>query len=137
MPLAQGRKLIEAGQSEMLQELESGAIDDGPAGLVQPALLLDHAPVDQGAQDAVGIDAAHRFNVGAGHRLAIGDDGQGFQRGRRQLAGELQAEKAPHIVGGLWRSDHLHLPPMALQPQSASIIFLAQGAESNLQLPRG
>ena len=49
-------------------------------------------------KNAVDRDAAHRFDIGAGDRLAISDDGQGLERGRGQARGFGRGKK---FLGGI------------------------------------
>jgi hypothetical protein len=54
-----------------------------PTGRVGAALLDDQTPMQQAAHDVVRIDAANALDEGARHRLAVGHDGQRFERRRR------------------------------------------------------
>ena len=49
------------------------------AALAHKALLLERA------DDAIGVDSADGPDALAGHRLVVGDDGQGLKRRLRQL----------------------------------------------------
>ena len=73
-------QLGEAGQPEPLQEQRRRRVE--PAAAVGVGADLVHQPAgDQRPHDAVDPDAADRRHAGAGHRLAVGDDGEGLQRG--------------------------------------------------------
>ena len=79
------RQVVERGQAEALQELEAGAVEDRPAGRVGPALLDDEPAVEQAAHHVVRVDAADALDDAPRDRLAVGDDGQRLERGRREL----------------------------------------------------
>ena len=88
----------------MLQETVGGAVGHRPAGRAAPAAHAHQALFEQDVERAAaGLNAAHRLDVGAGHGLVIGDDGQGLLRGARQPARvlALQGHQEGEIGGGL------------------------------------
>src|SRR3990172_4477643 len=80
------RQLVERRQAEALEEVKARAVEERPTDRIGPA-LLDHQPaVHQAAQHVVGVDATDALDDGARHRLAVGDDGQRLECGRRKSA---------------------------------------------------
>ena len=78
--LLQGRQMTEVFEIEELQELRRGAVEKRPARNIFARHGADQVALQQRADDAVDIDAANRFDLRAGNRLAVGDDRQGFER---------------------------------------------------------
>ena len=52
------RHLVETGQPETLEELEPGAVQEGPARCGRPTELDDEAAVQERPDGVVGVDAA-------------------------------------------------------------------------------
>ena len=77
-----------------MQELDGGAVLKGPAGLFQAAHRLNELASDEGAEDAITADAADGLDLHAGERLAVGNDGQGFQGSLRKPGTEIQPQEA-------------------------------------------
>src|SRR6476469_849576 len=84
------RQIVQRGQSEALEEQFRGAVEEA-AGLDVGPRLLDQSTGEQGADDAVTVHTADRGDPGAGHRLTVGDDGEGLEGGPGAL-GTLAVE---------------------------------------------
>ena len=50
------------------------------------------APLEQAAQDGTGVHAAHVLDLGARHRLLVGDHREGLERSTRQAQRRLRLE---------------------------------------------
>ena len=73
-------------QAEMRQEVLAGAVGDRPARHLAAAARLDPAGLHQHVEGALRHHHAADFlDLGAGHRLVVGDDGERLDRGARQL----------------------------------------------------
>jgi hypothetical protein len=83
----EGRELLEAGKTKLLQEFEGRSEDDRATYLLQSPLFLDKASVDECPEYTVRVDAADGFDLGAGDRLAVGDNGQGLEGSWRESGG--------------------------------------------------
>ncbi len=79
--LAQRGQRGQVLQREELEELAGGAVEDGPARLLLLAEDLDELPLQQRLHHRAAVDAADLLDLGAGHRLPVGDDGQRLERG--------------------------------------------------------
>ena len=93
----------EALEAEMIEEGLGRAIGDRPAGRAAAAAHADPAGLHQQVQRALaGCDAAHLLDFGAGRRLVIGDDGEGFERGARQrpALGLFAPQQEAKVLGG-------------------------------------
>src|SRR5687767_12153665 len=102
------RELVERRQTEPLQEIKAGPIQERPTDRIRPA-LLDHQPaVEQAAQHIVGVDTADALDDGARHRLAVGDDRQRLESSRRKAAA-VGADVTRDEPPGLGRGDELHV----------------------------
>jgi len=97
----QRRQVVERGQAEPLEELEAGAVQDRAAGRVRAALLGDQPSVQERPHRVVRVHAADPLDGGPGHRLAIGDDGKGLERRRREAHG-VDADVPGHEGAGVW-----------------------------------
>ena len=73
------------------------------------AHLAHVAPLAKGAQDPVRIDTPDGRHLGPGHGLLVGDNGQRFQRGRRQSRGLA----FQHETLDVWRQVGMALEPVA------------------------
>src|SRR3546814_2799887 len=71
------------------------------------AHLRDEASLLERSHHAVDVHAADRGDLGPGHRLLVGDDGQALQRRARE-AGRLALEHEPLDVGGDRKSTRLN-----------------------------
>ena len=93
------RQLIEAVEAEPLQEGVGGGVEDGLARARGPPHRGDVAPVLEQADHPVDVDPAEGGDLGPGHRLLVGHDGQGLEGGGRQ-AGRHAHVGEPLDVGG-------------------------------------
>ena len=87
----------------MRQEGLRGAVGQRPTGRLAPPARADPAGLQQHVDRALGGGhATDILDLGAGHRLVIGDDGERLDRGARELAGldRLLAEEPGEIAGG-------------------------------------
>ena len=96
-----GRQLVEHVEAEALQEQRGGAVEHGLARALVAGHLVDQAPVHQGADHAVDVDAADRRDLGPGEGLLVGHDGQGLQRRARQPGRLALQHVALHVGGGV------------------------------------
>ena len=92
----QARQVVQALEAEMQQELQGGGVHHGPAHHGLAPHRHDQLPLQQ-ALHLVGAagDAPQLVDLGHGHRLAVGDDGQGLDLGR----GEPAAADGGHQLG--------------------------------------
>ena len=95
----QRRQVVDRRQPQPLEEQLGGAEQRALRRAVH-ARLLDEPSGHQGTQHAVAVHTAYRRDAGAGHRLAVGDHGEGLQRRPGEL-GALAAEQQPFDVGGV------------------------------------
>lgn len=130
----EGRELVQTGKAKLLQKFECRSEDDRATHLLQSALFLDEPSIDECPEDAVRVDAADGFDLSAGDRLAVGDNGQGLDGGWREFGGQFQAKKLAHILGGFGGGDHLHTMPLSLEPKAACNIVTVQAFEGLLNL---
>ena len=114
----QRRQLLEARQAEALEELEAGAVQERPAGRLRPAQLDDEAPVEQRADRVVRVDAADPLHRRLGHGLAVGDDRERLERGRREADG-VDADVAGDQRAGVGRRDELDAVARQHEPDPA------------------
>ena len=69
-------------QAEVREEGCRGAVGDGPPGRAPAAAHFDPADIEENIERALGNDDAADFlDLGARHRLVIGDDGERLERG--------------------------------------------------------
>jgi hypothetical protein len=74
-------ELVEALEAEKFEEKRGGLVEERPARLLGAAGDADDFPLEERGHDAVDGDSPHRFDLGAADGLAVGDDGEGFERG--------------------------------------------------------
>src|SRR5580704_15370982 len=87
-------EFIEIAQAKVIEEKSRGLVEQRTTwDLCAPGNFYQ-AAFHQGLQNAVDRHAAHRFNIGAGARLPISDDGKRLQRGRRQPGRLWHREKS-------------------------------------------
>ncbi len=83
----QARQVVgHAVDAEVAHELARGVVGEGLTEGVGAATDVDQALVEQGFHAAVDVHAADGLDLGLGHRLFVGHDGEGFQCGLRQAA---------------------------------------------------
>ncbi len=90
----------------MGEEGLGGAVGHRASRRAAAAAQFDPAGLQQHVDGALGgADAPDLLDLGAGHRLVIGDDGQRLERGARQAAllDRLLLEQEGQIVGGAER----------------------------------
>ena len=85
LDLPQRGQIVQGGQAEYLEKFSGGAVEDRAAGNVLLAHHADEPPVEERTDHRSAVHAAHLFGFGAGDGLAVGDDGQRFERGLREL----------------------------------------------------
>ncbi len=71
-------------------------VEQRTAGQFGAAGDADQRAVEQRLDDPARVHAAHRFHVRARQRLAVGDDGERFQRGRAQPRRAALGKELPH-----------------------------------------
>src|SRR5437867_12840584 len=59
------REVVQRAQAEALEEGEGRRIQDRPAGSVPAPHLSHQAPMEERAQDVIGVDAAHAIDLAA------------------------------------------------------------------------
>ena len=93
-------------ETEMIEEGRRRAIGDRPARRFAPAAQPDPAGLEQHVERALGGgNAADLLDLGACHRLVIGDDRERLQRRPRQLArlDRLARQQEGEVAGGAER----------------------------------
>src|SRR5581483_8488160 len=103
------RQVIEALQAEIVEKLPRRPQKLRAARHIALADDADPAALEQRLHD-VGIDghAAHAFDLPAGDRLAIGDEGEGLKQ-RARVARRTLRPQARDLIGEL--APHLHPKP--------------------------
>ena len=96
-------KFVDGLDAEVLEEKVGGGVEEGATGKFGPALDLDEFAIEEFLQDAVSGDSADMLDGGFGHRLTVGDDGEGFH-GRRAQAARLQAGEELANETGVFRT---------------------------------
>ena len=99
-------QVLDRVEAEMLEELRRGAVGHRPARRAAAAAQFDPAGLQQHVDGALrGAHAPDLLDLGAGHRLVIGDDGERLERGARQAAllDGLLLQQEGQIVGGAER----------------------------------
>jgi hypothetical protein len=96
----QAGEFVEIAQPEAHQEFLGGFVEDGAAHDFLAACGGDELFVEQGGDDAGGVDAANVGNFGGGDGLLVSDDGEGFEsgHGEAQRRAEGLDETADDIV---------------------------------------
>ena len=80
----QFRKIVERPQAERLQKERRRLILHRAADDVFAPRFDDQSAIEQRAHDAVGVDAANRFDLASRHGLNVRDDRERFHRRRRE-----------------------------------------------------
>src|SRR5512146_1351935 len=101
------RQVLEGRQAEALQEVEARAVEDRAARRIRATQLRHEAPMEEAADRVVRIDAPDPLDDGLRDRLAIGDDGQGLEGGRREADG-VAADEAGEQRAALGGRGQLH-----------------------------
>ena len=88
LELVYSRQILEAIETEIMEEARRRAPGHRPSGRTPPALRPDPARLEEDVEGALAqADTADLLDLGPGDRLVIGDDGKGLDRRARQLAG--------------------------------------------------
>ena len=108
-------------QAEMRQEVLGGAVGDRPARRLAAAARPDPAGLHQHVERALRHrHAADFLDLGAGHRLVIGDDGERLDRGARQLLRDHRfLASSSHDRSSAVRNVHLLPMRTRLTPRGA------------------
>src|SRR6476661_3420323 len=85
LELLERRQVFEAVEPEVDEELPRRAVEEGLADHLLAADDAHQPPLEQGLEHPRRADAAQLLDLGAGHRLPVGDDRQGLQRRHREL----------------------------------------------------
>ena len=86
LQLLDARQVADLLQAEMIEEGVGRAVGHRTAGRAAAAAHAHPFGLQQRVERALGgLDAADVLDLGAGHRLVVGDDRQHFERGARQL----------------------------------------------------
>ena len=122
--LIQGRQILDALESEVVQELPSDTVERGPARNVAVGEHPDPLALVKGPHDRrADPHPAHVLDLSPGDRLAVGDEGEGLEE-RARVAGRplpeepgdparvLRAHLVPEPVRHL---SELEPPPLALR----------------------
>ncbi len=98
-------EVIDAVDSEVLEEGIGGLVEEGAAGEFGAAADADEVAVEEFLDHAVAGDAADGFDGGFGDGLAVGDDGEGFHGGAgesfRFSAGEELSDEVSEFGFGV------------------------------------
>ncbi len=103
LQLVETRQVADRVESELDQEFGRRAVGDRPARRLAPPAHAHPARLHQHVERALrDRDAADLLDVGARHRLMIGDDRERLERGARQLAlfFPLARQQPGEIFGG-------------------------------------
>ena len=126
--LVDARQIVERRQVEMVEEGRRGHPGHRPARALPPALRLHPAGLEQQVERALAdAHAAHLLDLRAGHRLVVGDDRQGLERGTRQTP-RLNL-LALQVAGEIRRGAQSVAIAVALEPDAATGIVLHQLVE--------
>src|SRR5690349_18664392 len=98
---------FDAGEAELLEELRCGAEEGGPTDGGRAANLHRQTELDETGEGTVAVDAANEFELRAGDGLAIGDDGERFERGGGELGLGRHAEQRGDVARVFGRGDEL------------------------------
>src|SRR4051812_5468856 len=121
LELLERRQVLQAVEAEVDQELPRGAVEEGLAHHLLAAHDAYHPPLEQGLEHPGRANAAQLLDLGAGDRLAVGDEGGGLQRRHREFvpprdveeaaqpAYHLRAGRQAHAAGHVL---HHHAPPL-------------------------
>src|SRR5438132_1283307 len=94
--LVDARQLGQGVQAEMREEVRGCRPEERAAGAGAPPLGTDPPGLHQGVDRALAErHPADFFDLGAGDRLVIGDDGKRLDRRTRQLAGDPSLDPQP------------------------------------------
>src|SRR5262249_33005997 len=96
--LPQRRQILEILQIEELEELLARPVQHRPPRLLLLAEDADEAAVEEDLHGAAAVHAADLVDLGAGDRLAVGDDGEHLELRARELDG-LSGDELAHPVG--------------------------------------
>src|SRR5205823_6819026 len=77
------RQIVQALQTEALEELPCRSIQDGPTGSLFATPLLDQPARRERVNRLIAVHPTDRFDLGTGHRLFVRDHREGLQGGRR------------------------------------------------------
>src|SRR5262249_16865762 len=70
------RQVRRIAQAEGDEELARRLVHEGTAGRLLAPRDADESPLEEIVQRGLGVHAAHGVDLGPGHRLLVGDDGQ-------------------------------------------------------------
>ena len=96
--LFDGGQLLQGAKAEGAQEIRRRFILNRTSRNVQTSRLLDELFVQQRRHGIGAVHAADLLHHGLRRRLVVGDDGQGFQLGGRQLGRLSCFQRLRHIV---------------------------------------
>ncbi len=81
------QKLAQVAQTKVLQKGTGGGVERRAAGPVGSARYLDQTSLHESADCVATVHSADRLNLGAGDRLAVGNDGEHLEEaGRESIA---------------------------------------------------
>src|SRR4051812_46003734 len=78
------RQVVQRAEAEVLQEKGRRSVQQRPAQPLAAAHHLHQAALLERLEHRAGAHAADVLQLGAAHRLAVGDDGQRLERGARE-----------------------------------------------------
>lgn len=82
-----GGQFVQRFEAEVFKEAIRGSISHGTADDFGSSALLDQLSLQQSLHNAINGNASNLLGLRAGKRLAVGDDGQGFQGGLGEFGG--------------------------------------------------
>ena len=88
----------------MIQKILGRCVEQGASRHFSATGDFDQTPVENRLHDPVDGDSTHGLDVGARDRLAVGDDGEGFQRGYAQACRLCLGIQGPEPRGEPWRA---------------------------------
>src|SRR5208282_3929508 len=74
------RQFVDVLEPEAQQKFLAGSVENGASDYGLSARGRDQLAIEQGGDDAAGIDAADLADLGHRDRLFVRDDGQSFER---------------------------------------------------------
>src|ERR1700730_5981347 len=101
------RQFVQLAQTEVVQKKLRCFVKQRPAGNFGAPGYFYQAALHQSLQHAVDRHAAHSFDIGARDRLAIGNDGKRFERGRGQPRRFRRRKKLAHPLRTIRIGDEL------------------------------
>ena len=131
LELVEPRQIADRVEPEMRQERLAGAVGQRPAGRLAPAARAgsSRSRSSTSTEPFEVDDAADLLDLGARHRLVIGDDGERLDRRARELA-RLDRFPCSSSQARSLAVRNVHLPPMRTRLTPRVRVLLLQAAAS-------